>query len=159
MLGWKNGKWDENAKAPTENWDEESLDAPDQDKFLSTQGYSKTQLFGNPDGYGYELWEHFEGNRWIVILNTGSVWYEVFVEGVHNLVDLMTHLAPGATAAVLDGNELSHIWTASARQREFQADAARQLEGLAKEIQRAVTEPCQCEACKAQRLEQQSGMN
>lgn len=159
MLGWVNRDWNGDTKDPRPEKPEDE----DYEKWMQGLGYEVVQEFGNPDGYSYELWSLKGKAEWMVVITDGKECEDVSVRGFRNLADIMSHLGPGATASVMDGEELGMIWAERSEFREQRAAALKHMQGFAEhvgaQLGNAMAQGCQCEKCIAERAAAHEKLN
>jgi hypothetical protein len=153
MIGWDKRDWVEEVTDPRDQGDPEGA----YEKYMEANKFSLLHQMGDPDGYGYELWGKSNEKCWIVALSDGNSVEEVLVIGYPNLADIMSHLGPGAIAAVLDGEEMGQLWLERKEHREnMQA-----LRGKAEQMLNQVFNngPCDCPRCTERREKERAEAN
>ena len=165
MYEWKNGELVELKEGALEQAIHTDFhpedDCGDFECHLINRKWMKVQSFGNPDGYGYDLWrreQHDDRDMfdelWAVLISDGSDWQEIVVQGYKNLMGIMNHLAIGAIAAVLDGEELNDMFAERAQYREARKQAGEAIRGALKKAFEPCNEP-DCPRCTARKKEEE----
>lgn len=135
MLKWINNTWGQ-----TED-KRKAIEKEEHHDWMSSLGYTKLQHFGSACGYGYGLWNKDKG-EWIVSITDGVNTEDVLIVGYNNLADFMSHLAPAATASVLDGFEIDDIFEERKRLKKLGQEVIEQIKNR---------EVCKCPKCTASR--------
>jgi hypothetical protein len=101
---WTNGKLERTLSPLDEQKDfEESLN--------DAGFYQRGSPIGSFDAeqFSYELWKHKEEDKWIVDLSITSDCYQLFVEGLSDLLSLMNHLAPIVLSNTVSSDAMSYL--------------------------------------------------